>query len=128
MVPASIARLLVRFPFDYSRNMELNDATVALAALGHPKRLSVFRLLVEAGPRGRTPGEIAETLALPGATLSFHLKELNRAGLVTAERASRNIIYRAAFNEMNALLRYLTENCCAGEACAVDTTQAACGC
>ena len=108
--------------------MKEDDVIKSLAALGQPHRLKIFRALVVAGPAGLTPGVMAEGLGIPAATLSFHLKELNQAGLVTAERASRNIIYRAAFDEMNALLGYLTENCCAGEACAVDTTQAACGC
>ena len=108
--------------------MEEQTIVRALSALAHPMRLKAFRALVVAGLEGLTPGVLQERLDIPPATLSFHLKELNQAGLVTAERASRNIIYRAAFDEMNALLGYLTENCCAGEACAVDTTQAACGC
>lgn len=95
--------------------MELSDATVSLAALGHPKRLSIFRLLVEAGPEGRTPGEIAETLSLPGATLSFHLKELTVAGLIEGEAHGRNISYRADFEAMNGLVEFLTRNCCGGD-------------
>ena len=95
--------------------MELNDATSALAALGHPKRLSVFRMLVEAGPDGRTPGEVAEALSLPGATLSFHLKELAAAGLIEGEAHGRNISYRADFAAMNGLIDFLTHNCCAGD-------------
>ena len=108
--------------------MEEQTIVRALSALAHPMRLKAFRALVVAGLEGLTPGVLQEQLDIPPATLSFHLKELNQAGLVTAERASRNIIYRAAFDEMNALLGYLTENCCAGEACAVDTNPAACGC
>ncbi|MFA7506327.1 MAG: metalloregulator ArsR/SmtB family transcription factor [Burkholderiaceae bacterium] len=108
--------------------MEEYDVVRALSALAHPMRLKAFRALVVAGSAGMTPGVLQEQLHVPPATLSFHLKELSQAGLVTAERASRNIIYRAAFDEMNALLGYLTENCCAGEACAVDATQAAYGC
>ena len=115
MVPASIARLLVRFPFDYSRNMELNDATTALAALGQPTRLSVFRLLVEAGPEGRTPGDISDALSLPGATLSFHLKELAAAGLIQGEPRGRSICYRADFDAMRGLIEFLTRNCCGGD-------------
>ena len=95
--------------------MELSDATTALAALGHPKRLSVFRLLVEAGPEGRTPGEIAQALSLPGATLSFHLKELTVAGLIRGEAHGRNISYRADFEAMNGLISFLTHNCCGGD-------------
>ena len=95
--------------------MKLNDATSALAALGHPKRLSIFRVLVEAGPDGRTPGEIAGTLSLPGATLSFHLKELTAAGLIEGEAHGRNISYRADFEAMNGLIAFLTRNCCGGD-------------
>lgn len=95
--------------------MELKDATTALAALGHPTRLSVFRLLVEAGHEGRTPGEIAEVLSLAGATLSFHLKELAAAGLIDGESQGRNIRYRADFDAMTGLIEFLTHNCCGGD-------------
>ncbi|NRF71800.1 helix-turn-helix transcriptional regulator [Aquincola sp. S2] len=94
----------------------------ALAALAQPVRLQVFRALVVAGDEGLTPGTMAEALGVPQNSLSFHLKELSNAGLVTQERASRHIIYRAAYDQMNALLRYLTENCCQGAACAVERT------
>lgn len=104
--------------FHYSRYMEINNATVALAALGQTTRLSVFRLLVEAGPGGRMAGEIAETLAVPGATLSFHLKELSAAGLVAGEQQGRFICYRANFDAMTALIAFLTRNCCGGDASA----------
>jgi len=96
--------------------MELNDASAALSALGHMTRLSVFRQLVEAGPGGRTPGQIAEALALPGATLSFHLKELAAAGLIEGEARGRSICYRADFAAMNGLIEFLTRNCCSGDA------------
>ncbi|ATD67924.1 transcriptional regulator [Luteimonas chenhongjianii] len=96
--------------------MELNDASAALSALGHMTRLSVFRQLVEAGPSGRTPGQIAEALALPGATLSFHLKELSAAGLIGAEAQGRSICYRADFAAMNGLIEFLTRNCCGADA------------
>jgi DNA-binding transcriptional ArsR family regulator len=95
--------------------MEHNTATRALAALGHGTRLSIFRLLVQAGYSGKLVGEIGQALALPGATLSFHLKELAAAGLVTAEQRGRAICYRANFDSMNDLVDYLTENCCAGD-------------
>jgi ArsR family transcriptional regulator len=95
--------------------MELNAATTALAALGHPTRLSIFRLLVEAGPEGATPSDIAEALSLPGATLSFHLKELTLAGLIGGEAAGRRILYRADFDAMNGLVEFLTRNCCGGD-------------
>lgn len=101
--------------FDYSRNMEHQSATTALSALGHSTRLAVFRLLVQAGRSGRLAGDIATALDLPGATLSFHLKELASAGLITGEQRGRTICYRADFDAMNALVGYLTENCCAGD-------------
>jgi ArsR family transcriptional regulator, arsenate/arsenite/antimonite-responsive transcriptional repressor len=100
----------------------------ALAALAQPVRLDVFRALVVAGPRGMTPSTMAEGLGIPPNSLSFHLKELTNAGLIVPERASRNLIYRAAFDQMNAVLQYLTHNCCQGEACAVDAPAASCGC
>jgi DNA-binding transcriptional ArsR family regulator len=74
----------------------------------------VFRLLVEAGPEGRMAGDIAEALSLPGATLSFHLKELNAAGLIKGEQRGRFICYRADFGTMNELIAFLTRNCCGG--------------
>lgn len=100
----------------------------SLAALAQPIRLQVFRALVVTGPSGLTPGAMAEGLGIPQNTLSFHLKELSHAGLVTQERASRNIIYRAAFDRMNALLGYLTDNCCRGADCALEATAEACKC
>lgn len=99
--------------------MEESDVVKALAALAQPVRLQVFRALVVAGPAGMTPGTMAEGLGISASALSFHLKELTNAGLVTQERASRNLIYRAAFGQMNDLLAYLTSNCCQGAQCAV---------
>jgi ArsR family transcriptional regulator len=107
--------------------MEENDVITSLAALAQPLRLQVFRALVVAGPAGMTPGTMAEGLGSAPATLSFHLKELVNAGLVTQERAGRNLIYRAAYARMNALLGYLTENCCQGAECLGDTA-ASCKC
>src|ERR1700712_5591957 len=104
--------------------MEQDDVVRSLAALAQPVRLQVFRALVVAGKSGMTPTTMAEGLGIPPNTLSFHLKELARAGLVTQERASRNIIYRAAYDHMNALLGYLPENCCQGTTCAVDEAPA----
>lgn len=97
----------------------MDEQTVvrSLAALAQPVRLQVFRALIVAGPQGLTPGTMAEALGVPQNTLSFHLKELANAGMVTQERSSRYIIYRAAFDRMNALLGYLTENCCRGASC-----------
>jgi len=105
--------------------MEEKDVVRALAALAQEIRLRVFRCLVVAGPLGLTPGALIEQLEVPAATLSFHLKELTNAGLVSQEREGRNLIYRASFDRMNALLGYLTDHCCSGESCAV-TADAAC--
>lgn len=107
--------------------MEEQEVVRALAALAHPLRLKVFRALVVVGQQGITPGVMQESLEVPAATLSFHLKELVGAGLVTQERQSRNLVYRAAFERMNGLLGYLTENCCQGQAC-LDETNAGCKC
>lgn len=108
--------------------MEEKFVVSCLAALAQVHRLRVFRLLVVAGQQGMTPGALAKSLALPAATLSFHLRELSHAGLVTQERVSRNLIYRASFDHMNDLLTYLTENCCQGAECSVDGTTANCAC
>jgi DNA-binding transcriptional ArsR family regulator len=108
--------------------MEEVEVVKALAALAQPVRLQVFRALVVTGKAGLTPGAMAEGLGIPPSALSFHLKELAHAGLVTQERASRNIIYRAAFDRMNALLGYLTENCCQGADCALEPEAASCKC
>jgi DNA-binding transcriptional ArsR family regulator len=98
--------------------MQETDAVKSLAALAQEVRLRVFRALVVAGQEGLTPGAVAEQLGIAPNALSFHLKELARAGLVTQERQGRNLIYRASFPAMNALLDYLTENCCQGADCA----------
>ena len=98
--------------------MEKTDAVVALAALAQDTRLDIFRLLVQAGPEGMPAGQIGERLGLPGATLSFHLNQLKQAGLVTFRREGRSLIYLAEYDAMNALLAYLTENCCQGDAAA----------
>jgi DNA-binding transcriptional ArsR family regulator len=108
--------------------MDEPDVVKALSALAQPVRLQVFRALVIAGPRGMTPSTMADGLSIPASSLSFHLKELMHAGLVTQERASRNLIYRAAFDRMHAVLAYLTDNCCEGAACAVDVQVADCRC
>lgn len=100
--------------------MEIETATSALAALGQANRLAVFRALVEAGPEGRLPSELADALQLPAATLSFHLKTLHDAGLVRREAQGRQLRYRADFEAMNGLVAFLTDNCCGGrpELCA----------
>jgi DNA-binding transcriptional ArsR family regulator len=106
--------------------MEEAEVVRALAALAQPVRLQVFRALVIAGPRGMTPSTMAEGLGIAASSLSFHLKELAHAGLVTQERASRNLIYRAAFGRMNDLLGYLTQNCCDGGPCEVEAPRVEC--
>lgn len=102
------------------------DVIRALGALAHPMRLRIFRALVVIGQDGLTPGVMSEGLEIPSTTLSFHLKELASAGLVTQERSSRNLVYRAVFEQMNGLLGYLTENCCQGAECVADS--ATCNC
>jgi len=106
--------------------MDSTNVVKALAALAHPVRLEIFRALVVSGPPGLTPGVMQDGLGIAAATLSFHLKELAAAGLVTTERQSRFIVYRAAYDQMNAVLGYLTENCCQGAACAVPAQAACC--
>lgn len=104
--------------------MKEPQVVVALSALAQPARLRVFRALVIAGEAGLTPGALAQSLDVPASTLSFHLKELAHAGLVSQERAGRNLIYRAAFATMQSLLGYLTENCCQGAPCAAQPSPA----
>ena len=94
--------------------MEINDAVISLAALAQQSRLAIYRLLVQAGPAGMAVGGIGENLGIPAATLSFHLKELTRAELITARQDGRFIYYSANFPQMAALLGYLTDNCCRG--------------
>ena len=103
----------------------MDQATVvrALAALAQPFRLQIFRALIVAGEQGMTPGTISAGLGISPSSLSFHLKELTNAGLVTQERSSRNLIYRAAYEQMNSLLGYLTANCCQGAECAATQTE-----
>src|SRR3954468_15820475 len=99
--------------FEYSRTMELKAAVSSLAALAQESRLQIYRLLVEAGPTGLSVGEIGASLPIAPATRSFHLKELAHAGLVAPRQSGRFIYYAPNFEKMNALLGYLTENCCA---------------
>jgi DNA-binding transcriptional ArsR family regulator len=96
--------------------MEKEAVIAALAALAQETRLDAFRLLVQAGPGGLAAGAIAEALSVPSATLSFHLKELKSAGVVECRREGRSLIYSPDFAAMNALLSFLTENCCTGSA------------
>jgi ArsR family transcriptional regulator len=97
--------------------MESNAVVIALAALAQSSRLEVFRSLVVAGEVGLTPGVLSENLGVAANTLSFHLKELVHADLITQERVGRNLIYRAQIDRMNAVLAYLTQNCCQGQPC-----------
>ena len=95
--------------------METENAVVALEALAQGSRLGIFRLLVSAGKQGLPAGRIAEEMALPNATLSFHLSQLKNAGLIKCERQGRSLIYSADFERMTRLLGFLTENCCQGK-------------
>ncbi len=96
----------------------MTQAIDALAALAQDSRLAAYRLLVEAGPEGLAAGAIGEKLDLPPATLSFHLAHLARTGLVQARQDGRFVIYSANFDNMNALVGFLTDNCCGGKSCA----------
>jgi len=102
-------------------NMKARQAVQALAALAHENRLGVYKMLVEAGPEGLNAGTIATRLKLPPSSLTFHLQHLHRAGLLTQERNSRQLIYAADFGVMNDLVSYLTENCCGRGAAACVT-------
>ncbi|HQR19635.1 MAG TPA: metalloregulator ArsR/SmtB family transcription factor [Burkholderiaceae bacterium] len=106
--------------------MEPTDVIRALSALAQDTRLAAFRLLVQQGPSGMAAGEIAEALDTAPATLSFHLKELANAGLVTARQEGRFVYYCAHFEHMNRLLSYLTENCCAADCGSSCTPTIAC--
>ena len=97
--------------------METKQAIQSLSALAQESRLSIFRLLVQSGPAGMAAGAIGEALGLPPATLSFHLAGLTRAGLAQSRQDGRFVIYSADFASMNALVGFLTENCCQGAAC-----------
>ncbi len=99
--------------------MEDKYVIKALAALAQPNRLHIFRALVVKGSDGLTPALMAEEMGMPANTLSFHLKELMNADLITQERSGRNLIYRAQYDRMNAVLSYLSQNCCQGEVCEV---------
>ncbi|MEX2015009.1 MAG: metalloregulator ArsR/SmtB family transcription factor [Candidatus Hydrogenedentales bacterium] len=96
--------------------MELKTAIEALSALAHDTRLNVFRLLVRAGQDGLSAGDIAASLGVPAPTLSFHLAQLDRAGLVASRRDGRSIIYRVRFDAVTRLLEFLMEDCCQGRA------------
>lgn len=97
--------------------MEIFEAVKALSSLAHETRLGIFRLLVQAGASGLSVGEINNAMQIAAPTLSFHLKELANAGLVSSRHEGRFIYYQANYAAMNDLLAYLTENCCQGETC-----------
>jgi ArsR family transcriptional regulator, arsenate/arsenite/antimonite-responsive transcriptional repressor len=103
--------------------METLEAVTALSALAQEHRLALFRLLVQAGEQGMAAGALAERLGIPNSSLSFHLAGLSRAGLISQERRSRSLIYRADYRAMNGLIGYLMENCCAGAECAPAAAQ-----
>lgn len=104
--------------------METKTAVTALAALAQDSRLAIFRSLVQAGPSGLAAGKVGELTGIAPSSLSFHLKELAHAGLVDAQQAGRFVIYTANFATMNALLGFLTENCCGGNPCSPVCTPA----
>jgi len=107
--------------------VEAGKAVAALGAVAHEHRLAIYRMLVERGPQGLAAGEIAERLGMPPSSLTFHLQALQRAGLIAKRREGRQLIYSADFTTMNALVSFLTENCCAGsgETCAAGCKPAA---
>jgi DNA-binding transcriptional ArsR family regulator len=106
-------------------SMEAKEIVAALGALAHEHRLAAYRVLVEAGPDGVSAGLLAERLAIPPSSLTFHLQALLHAGLVTQRRVGRQIIYAMAPAAMNKVVTYLTENCCGGEAVCAPTCQPA---
>ncbi|ATQ73342.1 transcriptional regulator [Massilia violaceinigra] len=101
--------------------MENKNALAALSALAQESRLAVFRLLIEAGPGGMSPGQIGERLGIAPSSLSFHLKELSHAGLIAPTQSGRYLIYAAHMPTMQALIDFLTENCCGGNPCGPDS-------
>jgi len=100
--------------------METKHTVAALAAIAQESRLNVFRLLVQAGQSGLPAGKVSELTNIPPSSLSFHLKELTHANMVTSRQEGRFVIYSANFKTMNALIAFLTENCCAGVPCTPD--------
>lgn len=100
--------------------MEIKNIVAALAALAQESRLTIFKLLVQAGPAGLAAGHISEMTGVAPSSLSFHLKEMSHANMVTSRQEGRYVIYSANFDTMNTLLAYLTENCCNGVSCTPD--------
>ena len=120
--------LLKYYPMMNQTKTSESQVVEALAALAQAQRLRAFRALVVAGAEGLTPSALAALLQIAPSALSFHLKALNHAGLVSVQASGRNLIYRAEFARMNDLLTYLTQDCCQGQSCAVvpDAAQACC--
>jgi ArsR family transcriptional regulator, arsenate/arsenite/antimonite-responsive transcriptional repressor len=123
-----VTKTIFGYYFEHSSTIEMKcmdtqQTITALAALAQESRLAVFRLLVQTGPEGMAASKIGEALGIPASSLSFHLKELTHAGLITARQDGRFVIYSAHFETMNALLAFLTENCCNGATCAVPAYQ-----
>ncbi len=116
--------MIAPYYFDTIRIMKSLDAIESLAALAQESRLAIFRMLVKRGPEGYTPTELGEKLSIAPATLSFHLKELQRAGLIAMHREGRFLFYRPDFSHMNKLINFLTENCCvlSDQACGPECT------
>jgi ArsR family transcriptional regulator, arsenate/arsenite/antimonite-responsive transcriptional repressor len=100
--------------------MDTDQAVQALGALAHEHRLAIYRLLVERGPAGLSAGAIGEDVGLAPSSLTFHLQNLQRSGLLIQRRESRNLMYSVDFDAMNALVGYLTENCCSGSSCGTE--------
>ena len=100
--------------------MDTDRAIQALGALAHGHRLTIYRLLVERGPEGLSAGAIGEGVGLAPSSLTFHLQNLQRSGLLVQRRESRNLIYSIDFDAMNALVGYLTENCCVSSSCSTE--------
>jgi ArsR family transcriptional regulator len=113
-----------KYRIDRGAMMETSNALAALAALAQESRLAVFRALIQAGAAGMAASKIAEQLGIPTSSLSFHLKELTHAGLITPNPDGRFVIYAANIGTMNALVGFLTENCCGGTPCGADAATA----
>jgi ArsR family transcriptional regulator, arsenate/arsenite/antimonite-responsive transcriptional repressor len=110
--PPATLLVAIRRSFHRIENMKAEDVVLALGALAQGSRLATYRLLVKRGPQGYTPGELVQKLGIPAPTMSFHLRELARAGLVESRRQGRFLYYRAAFERMRSLIDFLTDKCC----------------
>lgn len=122
-MPARDASIIIEANKERAPKLETRNALSALAALAQDSRLAVFRLLVRIGPQGMAASKIGEELGIPPSSLSFHLKELTHAELVTPRQEGRFIIYAANFDTMNGLLDFLTDSCCGGNPCATPSVR-----